>query len=237
MTLGQGPRGYQDYQREENYDGPTLLAKEPLNPLKGGEVTKGIYNVSTYAALALFMKVSEGAFRVVIRWYADEAETVALGTRSFRFNQAVGFEGQLRISNLGPYVKIQFMGEAASNGADVSLVPTNRLPTQEGIPQTALVTAGSVKLKAGETHSIDLSQITTGTLRFVARSSAKAAYSLEVNVFEPSGSEQLLTEVESEKESFFARLEAYLPSLPVILQIVNGPTEQTIQWSAIVQPG
>jgi hypothetical protein len=239
MTLGTGPRGYRDDQREENYDGPILESFQGLKLNEGVEKTLGPYDVSRYAAVAINAGIFGGSGRVRIElvWKASTTSSVVLAERSFLLKGNIGAGGQLRISNLGPALTIRIFAGETVPSLSFTVLPTNRLPTQEAVPIMPVLASGSVALAKGAEFGIHPTDLASGTLRVGVQGDLDGFIQVKADVLTP---ENVLAQIAADQfteAEIGGTLEAYVPPLPLAIGIVNLGPEQTINYGVTVQPG
>ena len=140
--LGQGPRGYGDWQRVVNWDGP--LVYDVPSTARVGVVTTPTIETSRYAYLAGVLEVGENPVQVHAQWFADEKLTKQVGQRQFFLDPLILAASQLRLPNLGPWFAANFNPAEAGTAwkQTARLFLTNRVHPLEYIPlQTLLLDA------------------------------------------------------------------------------------------------
>lgn len=235
--LGSGPLGSPDWQRVANWDGPVLLSAVTYEMPKGVERVTPVFDVSRYSALALNYSVIEGGAYMNVGWFGTSALGPPGQTRLFRLGPTGGTYGQLRLSNLGPFVQIGLQGSGESNKISLSAQPTNRPPQQEAIPYGAVILKGAKTFAANETYTEYSGQLASGILRVSANTGAAKPFYLRAYVATGDGEELPIGQAEVGTSGFFGQIECYLPPLPLKLEVHNLATEQSINWAATVQPG
>jgi hypothetical protein len=143
-------RGYADWQRVENWDGPVLF--EDVGRASAGDILSPILDVSRYAYLGGYDSVGNNNALVVFTWYADSAGLKPVGVREFTLSPSIGNPAQYRIPNLGPYVQIRWAEFPAGAFTHTARVfPTNRFHPLEFIPShPELIHAVNVPFAIGQ---------------------------------------------------------------------------------------
>lgn len=131
MSIG---RGYRDWQREVNYDGPLFeyLSAQAI----GVELDLGSFDVSRYAYLAGRVQCLGGDVAMTVAWYADDPPTKPVGVRIIPLTVNVANYQQFRLLNLGPFCVVALTPiDGAGNAVNLSLFPSNRVHPLEFIPE------------------------------------------------------------------------------------------------------
>lgn len=139
MPLGSGPVGYSDWQRISNWDGPVIW--ELLTKAITGEAESAVIDSSRYGYIGGRAFITAEPFRLSFTWYADKAATKPLGERWVEIDPNITQPVQLRIPNMGPFVKVALLGkEGTSKGiATLRLYLTNRVDPLQLIPRQVLL--------------------------------------------------------------------------------------------------
>jgi hypothetical protein len=235
MTSSRGPAGYPDYQRVENYDGPPFLSKHAvkLAALTVEEFTK--LDVSRYTATALTAEITKGLLQIYITWWANEAETVLLGQKEYLVTATAGEVGVLRITNLGPFMRIQFKAIKEEAVATVSASSTNRQPTQEAIPSSSVLLNSLKAYAANEERTFSLPELVSGPIRVQLDNKASHPCAVFVEAINTIGEQIAIAAAEQlEAGKRFLVLELSAPALPLRFTVVSVGEAQEILTSVLL---
>lgn len=137
MPLISAPaRGYTDYQRLGNFDSAPIFSASGTN-LNGVDEVTGILDVSRFAYLGGFDRVTNGRALVTLQWYADSAGAIPVGSRQYVLLNAtleIGNSMQYRVPNLGPFLKATWHQLSGTAFHFCQLLGTNRFHPLEAIP-------------------------------------------------------------------------------------------------------
>lgn len=147
-------RGYNDWQRVNNYDTGILWSIAPVNQ-PGNEISP-VIDVSRYARSCIQASLSGAGVVLVVQWFADSAGTVVIGERDIVL--ASGWPtAQLALVNMGPFVKFAVEPFGGGNiSGNVNMFASNRDFPSEMVPrQDLLIDAQQLTLPAsGNVHLI-----------------------------------------------------------------------------------
>lgn len=144
-TLGAGPRGYKDWQREENWDGPFVVQQSAV--AHSGAFTTAMAQASRYGYLMGLVNVEEHSVLMTAEWFADVAGTEPLGHRNIVLNAAAVTPAQLHLTNLGPFVRLTF----TPSGGEPTYKLTGRLFLTNRLTLPELSSANPVLANGGIT--------------------------------------------------------------------------------------
>jgi hypothetical protein len=238
VTPSRGPRGYPDFQRTENWDGPivTELVEEtiPEGKVKG----TGLFDCSRYAATSGYVEMTAGSMFCVAEWYTAEAGGALIGKRAWKMTPTAGSKGTLRLTNLGPWCGITFHALVGGCTVKYAFQLTNRLPTQEAIPETEQIHRNSSVYKAAEQKVFKLTELATGTAHVVIDGLGGHAANIELLGENASAEEYPLGYVNMTTEigALPTVGEIHVPLAPLTVVVSNGGNEQTLQTQVIVAP-
>lgn len=155
MSFGpSGTRGYQDFQRVQNWDSAILYTDNglSLNPPIGTP----ILDVSRYAYLAGLDSISAGIAAAGFDWYSDAIGSHTLGHRTVPLSGSMGWPAQYRLPNLGPFVAIVWNSPSGPVPTHSSFIfATNRFHPLELIPHGVnLIWTQLTAIAAGATLTI-----------------------------------------------------------------------------------
>lgn len=137
MALGAGKLGYPDWQREANWDGPTLW--EPPTTERATTITSPMMNVSRYAALTGHVGISGHDGLATFRYFSDQAGTKETGARRVFLHHAIPNSANLLLENLGPWCQVNIATAGEKYTPFVRLLATNRQRVQEVLPLEPLL--------------------------------------------------------------------------------------------------
>lgn len=140
MTLGAGPRGYADWQRIQNWDGPQLDHR--TGTVNHGIVTTPIVQVDRYSHIEGQMSCGTNPVEMSFRWFADSAGTIHLAERRLALNPEIANPATLHLPNLGPWLQIFYIPaevEAGEYTLTGTLIMTNRVYPLELVPLSSEV--------------------------------------------------------------------------------------------------
>lgn len=131
--------GYSDYQRIVNWDGP--LVWEILTKAITGEANSGVINCARYGYIAGRVSLTGEDFQLRMEWFSDEAATKQLGQMVMTLSPSVQNPAQLRIPNMGPWVRVVLEGKegAAKCTATARLFLSNRIHPLQLIPVAPMI--------------------------------------------------------------------------------------------------
>jgi len=123
--LGSGPSGYNDYQRDANWDSTSLYGLH--RPPSAGIDDSPIIPVTRYACIGLYASVNTNPVICQFQWSADALGVSPLGQYTFVMSPLIANPLQMMFPNLGPYVSFSRQGIAAASwGGEGELFATNR---------------------------------------------------------------------------------------------------------------
>ena len=147
-------RGYQPWQRIENYDSGALWSGN-AQVINANLPIPQPLDVSRYAYLGGYVSLSAGVLYLVLNYYADAAATVGLGARFIVIDSAINAPVQIRIPNLGPFVSGGFVLIGASATVTWTIIGTNRAHPLEIIPaHPILIDQEGTNINAGATLTV-----------------------------------------------------------------------------------
>lgn len=138
MALGSGPRGYADWQRVVNWDGPSILDHTGAVP-GGGPVSSGILEASRYGYIGGIIQANNPSVKVTLEWFLDAAGTILLAKRTLWLAVNITNPAQLRVPNLGPWVRVSTNKASGEYTLTAHLFLTNRTHPCELIPSESLL--------------------------------------------------------------------------------------------------
>lgn len=146
-------QGYTDYARLIDWDGP--LVENGQNIDTSTFPLLGPFDVSKFSCVSLAFQLLNGAARLQIAWFADQARTIQLGVREIVMDPNLG-SGWIRLINLGPWVSIQPIGVGGGHPLlNLKVLPTNRVGPLESVPvQSQLIVSGPLPLTAAQQFSV-----------------------------------------------------------------------------------
>jgi hypothetical protein len=130
-----GPRGYPDYQRVENWDGPEALTN--FGVLNTGKVESAIVECSRYGYLTGCVGVGVNQVVLNVEYFYDEAGANFIGIRQLILDPQTLNTGQVNLPNLGPFIKVivKPTSETTKWEGFIRLFLSNRLsPTELRLP-------------------------------------------------------------------------------------------------------
>lgn len=133
MGLSAPPqRGFTDFQRTGPWDSGILWQDNTL--LSGATITTGTLDVSRWAYVAGLDSLGAGSAYATYSWYADSAASNLVGQMIIPLTANCG-AAQLRLPNLGPFLKISWTAPLAQQFSHQSvLFGTNRFHPLSFIP-------------------------------------------------------------------------------------------------------
>lgn len=150
MSLGAGARGYPDWQRVQNWDGPLVFSQSGVN--HKGRFQTPIVEVSRFAAIEGRVKAFIAPVLLTLEWFAGPTEETLTGQRQLVLTPEISEWAQLQIRNLGPWVRATFapVDVAVEWQLGLQLVCTNRAYPLELVPrQSVLVNTSHAFAEAG----------------------------------------------------------------------------------------
>lgn len=147
-------RGYQDWQRVENWDTGSLWSLAVTN-VTANQVSP-ILDVSRSAYLGGTVSESLSQSRLVLQWFLDAAGTIPVASRSFTLSSTVSQQAQMRVPNLGPFVQLTTVSlTGAAYSPTVQVFGTNRFHPLEfipGLPVVLSIVTGALAASATNTY-------------------------------------------------------------------------------------
>jgi hypothetical protein len=233
-----GPRGYPDFQRVENWDGPEFVPlTSPVIPELKPFAT-GYVDCSRYSATALQIEVFLGTVKCEVEWSSEPGFTGRIGAKTWRMAFGTGGSGYLRLTNLGPFVNLIIHSVGAEAAVHLHAIFTNRVPTQEAIPVSEQILKNTSVYKAGETKIIGVEELATGTAHVILSGFAGTACNVSTVGINLAGEERFLgfTNFVTGIGPLPTLGEFHLPLQPWYAKIQNGPGEQEIAFQVLVSP-
>jgi len=136
--LGSGPSGYNDYQRDANWDSTSLYGLH--RPPSAGIDDSPIIPVTRYACIGLYASVNTNPVICQFQWSADALGVSPLGQYTFVMSPLIANPLQMMFPNLGPYVSFSRQGIAAASwGGEGELFATNRQHQVPIYPQNPVI--------------------------------------------------------------------------------------------------
>lgn len=236
MAVGsRGPRGYPDYQRVENWDGPAVFTRQQVNITAGGEGEYETFETSRYAQLGVTMEAIIGKMTINFQFLTAKTGGATLGVKSYCMNPQVG-RCNLRVPVLGPYCRITVKAtiEVASKLL-TTVIPTNRLAPQEAIPRNNLLLNTVLSYEAAQKRSFVIPELASGkaTCRF-SNSGANGA-SLLASSEVPENLVVPLAQANFLAGETFQEVELYIPPYPITVEIANGAIAQAIGLQILIE--
>lgn len=151
MALGEGPRGYQDWQRVVSWDGPLVFSQNQV--LHTGAFLTPVFETSRFAYLGGTASVIKNDTTFRATWYADQAATLQVGERSFVLNHQMLNRAQLHLPNLGPFCQLEWVPAEVGTQWEhfaTRIFLTNRVYPLELIPITTVLLQHAFVFPAGE---------------------------------------------------------------------------------------
>lgn len=147
-------RGYADYQRVGNYDSGILWSVDTGSINVG--ISSPLLDVGRYAYLGGTIAGLLNQSQVSIFWYADAAATIQVGERFIQLHGQILQPAQIRLPNLGPFVRINCnITGGANQDVQANVFGTNRVHPLEFIPVNPLVIdQQNVAIAAGVTANL-----------------------------------------------------------------------------------
>lgn len=144
-------RGYSDYQRVDNWDGP-ILDQQTMHTFNAPEQS-GVLDVSRYAYIGGSMTATTGtAYSFTANWYADQAASEFVGSRIFVIQASMGHQMQFRLPSIGPWLSMIWTPVTANAIRTNVIQATNRQHPLEIVPVTSiLLTKQGVSIPATTT--------------------------------------------------------------------------------------
>jgi len=230
-----GPRGYPDYQRVENWDGPRLI-KESEERLPGEKVESALIEVSRYSAIAVPAFCEKGNVNLICTWTNASVKEV-IATREFAFSKSIGSKAQLRIPNLGPYMffTMKFVGGEAGL-LTIEVFGTNR-QSPESIPGKAILHHVKRKYKASEEQTYNLTEYVSGKVGVAVRSFGGKAITFLLYTIDNEGNNVLLGAIQANSEHSQVYAEVGVPTAPLwALAINTSEGEQEVETTITALP-
>lgn len=168
-------QGNEDWQRTSNYDGPVLFSQGGEEKTGSIELLNTLF-VGRYAYLAGIANTEVNAYELRLRWFADEAATILVGERNIIIDVTIASNAQIRILNLGPWVRVSFIvAPGKKYKPSVVLLPSNRIAPTECIPQqSTLIPPTLITLPKGAEKNVNPVSYFSGPVRFLFISKAVA---------------------------------------------------------------
>lgn len=137
MALGsRGPRGYGDWQRIVNWDGPTLYESTALQH-EGRFMPIARMAADRYSHLSGLLSVGENPVLVTLGWWTAQTEAKALCLRQFVLDPKVPESAFLHIPNMGPWLEVEMTpaSEVTRWKLSTALAYSNRVFPLELVPR------------------------------------------------------------------------------------------------------
>lgn len=158
--------GYQDYQRNEQFDGPLAVA---LTGNINAPTAYGPFSVGAYWGVNVRLQARGGDARVVFTWFQDSAATILIGSIEVDAALAAAAYQPLILSNVGPYLTVTVRSPEATYPIDPLLYVafTNRVNAETTPnPPDLLVDQQPVNIPTGTTQTLYPMQAYAGDIQF-----------------------------------------------------------------------
>ena len=186
--------GYPDGQRVQNWDGPLLINAQASGT--SNVYQSPVINTSRYSSIAGFVNAQSGQVLMNLAWYADQAQTIQIGTKQLALDPHQVNGAQFCIPNMGPWLQVSLSALVNPPFSYVlQAFPTNRryvLPWVPGVP--LLIDLGGQPIAANSSLDFHPTDLYMGPLYVHGQCSAAwvlRLYTLTINgtwdliVYEP----------------------------------------------------
>lgn len=215
-------RGYPDYQRVENWDGPEVLTN--FGTLNTGKVESPIVECSRYGYLtgSIGTGVNDAALKV--EYFYDAAGTQFIGIRQMILSTNPLNTGQVNLPNLGPFMKVivKPLTEGTQWEGFIRLFLSNRLsPTELRLP-VPLLAEGEHAFLGAEGFLVPAAGYFAGPIRVYASMTAgETAFSVETQAIPQLGVASLVDKTLLAKAGEFTALHV-MPSTACFFVVRTG---------------
>lgn len=162
-----GPTGYADYQRTLNYDDPFLINQTAVKekPI----TTHGPFDVSRFAYVAGRIAASGEGGNFTFVWSLDEAGTQIVGERQMIVAGGLPASGQIRLMNLGPWLRIKLAHTVGGAEVEVTLqlFPTNRIAPIPLSPLSSVLVSTSSVMPEKSSSTTSPTSLYAGPVRWL----------------------------------------------------------------------
>jgi hypothetical protein len=182
MPLGAGPAGYPDWRRIVDWDGPVVW--EILTKAITGEAESGVIDCSRYGYIGGRAFCTPEPLQLRLEWFADQAATKPVGQWLMVISPLVANPAQLRIPNMGPFVRVHLEGKEGTtkSTATVRLYVTNRIHPLQLIPVNSVIVHSALAYAEGESKFVTPTDYYAGPVEVNYESNVGAATAVVVEM-------------------------------------------------------
>lgn len=185
MGLGStgGERGYPDWQRVSNWDGPVFYSANAVLH-KGSAALPAPINVDRYSSVEGKIRALKNPVKVTFVWLSAASGGVTIATRRFEVDPLIVNACNLHLPSLGPWLSVEWNPAEAATEWELTatLLLTNREYPLEMVPLESLLLNASHEFTEAGAFAVYPTTYYAGPIRLLLSQSVVATLTAKLEV-------------------------------------------------------